>query len=348
MHDHIYKSPARLSEHTNDSNSYFGALSFMLQVELLSLRKVSTASLLSWLTTPTGPHLVKVKPAHESRMTLAILWTSEVLADPKASHVGVGLVYKAPYIQSASFSEAYFNLKSASAAEADKRSVDSSLMFIQITEVSQVIPHPTVKPLFLDIKHSSLMTESNAPRPPQLFRGFRLNRTYLVQGDTCTTQVAIPCLEGEHIHYMITYQKAQTIPKTHLTKMIEAPLPVADENHWNIWQDPMFPSCLEEFKVRHKASSTSQGVKSSSQAGSTLTTTLTSATGSGPQGVCTLVADEVRDQVHEILGQIFALRVETIQEMGFVREVDRALARALMSEFARLQLIVGEDLNTSL
>ena len=34
--------------------------------------------------------------------------------------------------------------------------------------------------------------------------------------------------------------------------------------------------------------------------------------------------------------------------MGFVQETDRALARALMSEFVRLQLIVGEDLNTSL
>ena len=37
-----------------------------------------------------------------------------------------------------------------------------------------------------------------------------------------------------------------------------------------------------------------------------------------------------------------------MQEMGFVRETDRALATALMSEFVRLQLIVGEDLNTSL
>ena len=34
--------------------------------------------------------------------------------------------------------------------------------------------------------------------------------------------------------------------------------------------------------------------------------------------------------------------------MGFVQETDRALARALMSELVRLQLIVGEDLNTSL
>ena len=34
--------------------------------------------------------------------------------------------------------------------------------------------------------------------------------------------------------------------------------------------------------------------------------------------------------------------------MGFIREVDRALAKSIMSEFIRLQLIVGDDLNTSL
>ena len=34
--------------------------------------------------------------------------------------------------------------------------------------------------------------------------------------------------------------------------------------------------------------------------------------------------------------------------MGFIREVDRALAKSIMGEFLRLQLIVGDDLNTSL
>ena len=38
----------------------------------------------------------------------------------------------------------------------------------------------------------------------------------------------------------------------------------------------------------------------------------------------------------------------TFQEMGFIREVDRALAKSIMVEFLRLQLIVGDDLNTSL
>ena len=48
------------------------------------------------------------------------------------------------------------------------------------------------------------------------------------------------------------------------------------------------------------------------------------------------------------LDQVYALRLQTLQEMGFIREVDRALAKSIMSEFIRLQLIVGDDLNTSL
>ena len=34
--------------------------------------------------------------------------------------------------------------------------------------------------------------------------------------------------------------------------------------------------------------------------------------------------------------------------MGFIWEVDRALAKSIMAEFLRLQLIVGDHLNTSL
>ena len=37
-----------------------------------------------------------------------------------------------------------------------------------------------------------------------------------------------------------------------------------------------------------------------------------------------------------------------MHEMGSVRELDRTLARTLMAEFVRLQLIVGEDLTKSL
>ena len=45
---------------------------------------------------------------------------------------------------------------------------------------------------------------------------------------------------------------------------------------------------------------------------------------------------------------MYAFRLETLQEMGFIWKVDRALAKSIMAEFLRLQLIVGDDLNTSL
>ena len=153
----------------------------MLKVELLSLRMVPTASLLAWLTKPTGPHLIEATLDDEPHSALAILWTLEALHDPKASKVGVGLVYKTPYIWSASFSEAYFSLKSASETEVGKRSFDTGLIFIHITEVSQVIPHPTERPLFLDVKHPHFITDSNAPRPPEVFRGFKLHKVHLMQ-----------------------------------------------------------------------------------------------------------------------------------------------------------------------
>ena len=52
--------------------------------------------------------------------------------------------------------------------------------------------------------------------------------------------------------------------------------------------------------------------------------------------------------MHKILAHVHALCLQTMHEMGSVREFDRTLARTLMAEFARLQLIIGEDLTKSL
>ena len=73
-----------------------------------------------------------------------------------------------------------------------------------------------------------------------------------------------------------------------------------------------------------------------------------SATSSQTLFTPTLGAPEIRGIIHDTLDQVYALCLETLQEMGFIREVDRALAKSIMAEFLRLQLIVGDDLNTSL
>ena len=69
------------------------------------------------------------------------------------------------------------------------------------------------------------------------------------------------------------------------------------------------------------------------------------ATSSKPPPTPALGDHEVMELVRDTLDQVYALHLETL---GFLWEVDRALAKSIMSEFIRLQLIVGDDLNTSL
>ena len=207
MCDQLYKLLAKLKKYTDNSGSFFRALGFTSSVEQLALRAVPAESLLTWLTMPTGPHLVEAILTSESHTALAILVTPEELYDSYAPRVGLSLVYKAPYIKTASFSEAFFYLKSASEAEADKRITDSRLMFVQINEASKVIPLPYVQPLFLDVPTVSDFTDSNKPQSPRAFRVFRLHRVIYVEGSTLTTQVAYPRLGGKTKSHLLNFQK---------------------------------------------------------------------------------------------------------------------------------------------
>ena len=209
----------------------------------MALRAVPAESLLTWLTMPTGPHLVEAVLTSESHTALAILVIPEELYDSHSPRVGLGLVYKAPYIKMASFSEAFFYLKSASEAEADKRITDSRLMFVQINEASKVIPLPYVQPLFLDVPTASDVTDSNKPQSPRAFRAFRLHRVIYAEGSTLTTHVSYPCLGGKTKSHLLNFQKQQLIPELREHSMVSAALAEADDGHWNITNDPIYPAC---------------------------------------------------------------------------------------------------------
>ena len=353
MCNQLYRSLAKLKKHTDDSGSFFRALGFTSPVEQRALRAAPAESLLTWLTMPTGPHLVEAVLTSESHTALAILVTPEELYNSYAPRVGLGLVYKAPYIKTASFSEAFFYLKSASEAEADKRITDSHLMFVRINEASKVIPLPYVQPLFLDVLTASDITDSNKPQSPWAFRAFRLHRVIYTEGSTLTTQVAYPRLGGKTKSHLLNFQKQLLIPELCEHSMVLAALADADDGHWNVTNDPIYPACLEGFRRRHESSQASQANKSAERSGTgggspTCAMTPPSATSSQPPPIPTLGAHEVRGLVRDTLDQVYALRLETLQEMGFIQEVDRALAKSIMAEFLRLQLIVGDDLNTSL
>ena len=323
MRDRLYRTPARLRSHTNDSGSFFGALGFAMPVEELTLKTASLTNVLSWLTRPQGPHLVDDTLTENPLTALAILITPEALCDPDSPMVGLGLMYKAPYIQAASWSEAYFDLKLASHAEASNRTTEAKVIFVQIQVSSQVIPLPGVPTLFLDVKTPEDITDSKVPRPPQDFRGFKLHRVTLVGGSSPITQVAFPHLQGKTVCCWTPRQKQVLPPELEEVPQITMSLSAADPNHWNIVNDPIFPSCLDAFKARHKASlasgaATSTGGASSRGGSSTPTQELPLATWLQPPPTPTLEWQEVDARVAEVMDQVHDLHLQLMQEMDFI------------------------------
>ena len=173
------------------------------------------------------------------------------------------------------------------------------------------------------------------------------------EGGTVRTQVAYPHLGGETKSHLLNFQKQQLIPELRVHSMISAALVEADAGHWNVTNDPVYPACLEVFRRRHESSQDPQANKSAKGSGTgggspTGVMTPLSTTSSQPLLTPSLGSHDIREIIRETLDQVYALRLEALQEMGFIQEVDRALAKSLMVEFIRLQLIVGDRLNTSL
>ena len=305
-------SLVKLKKHTDDSGSIFGALGFTSLVEQLALRTVPAESLLNWLTMPTGPHLMDAVLTSESHTALAILVTLDELYNSHSPRVGLSSVYKALYIKTASFSKAFFHLKSTYDAEVDNRITKPCLMFVGINEASKVIPLPYVQPLFLDVPTMSDVTDSKKPQSPHAFRAFRLHRVIYAEGSTVRTQVAYPHLGGETKSHLLNFQKQQLILELLEHSMISAALAEANDGHWNITNDPIYPACLEVFRRRHESSQDPQANKSSEGSGTgggspTDAMTPPSTTSSQPLLTPALGAHEIREIICETLDQVYAL-----------------------------------------
>ena len=355
MHNQLYQFPAWLKSHSSDSDSFFGALGFTLPMEEFTLRTASLTSMLDWLAQPQGPHLVDGSSIENSLMALAILMAPEVLYDPHSPTVGLGFVYKAPYIQATSWTEAYFVLKLASQAEAGGQTTGAKVIFVQIQASSQVIPLPGVPILFLDVKTPEDITDSQAPRSLHVFRGFQLFQITLKGRDPPAVQVAFPNLQGKMECSWVPREKQVLSPELEEAPQITVPLSAADPHHWNIANDPVFPSCLATFRVRHKAflasgAAASTGFHGTNSRGGTSTPTPELPLAVRPQSPPTppLEWQEVNMKVTEVLDWVHDLHLQLLQEMGFVRKIDQALSKSLMVEFFQLKIVIGDELSRAL
>ena len=165
--------------------------------------------------------------------------------------------------------------------------------------------------------------------------------------------MAFPHLQGKTLSHWAPMQRQVITPELEETPQLTVALSAADSNHWNIGNDPIFPSCLAKFRARHEASWASGATKSTRRhrshgESSTSTHELPFPATSIPSPPPTLGWHEVDDKVTEVMDQLHNLHLETVQEMGFVWAVDQAMAKSIMEEFLRLRLIAGDNLNTTL
>ena len=211
-----------------------------------------------------------------------------------------------------------------------------------------MIPLPGVPTLLLDVKTKEDITNSNDPRPPQDFWGFRLHKVLYLGGGMTTGLVAIPRLQGVTLFHWTAVQKQVLPPELEKVAQLTVTLSPVDSDHWNLRND-VFPDCLAKFKARYEASLASEATTATKKCGSQ---------GEGPGSTPELPPhppppssigwEEVDEKVTEIMDQLHNLHLETVQEMGFIRAIDQAMAKSIMVEFLRLRLIATDDLKTIL
>ena len=320
-------------------------------------------SLLDWLSKPKGPNLVEASVAVAPDKALALAVTKKMLYGEKPPLVGVGLVYKPLYISTVPFSTAYMQLNvwhsTGSNEESEDRLNASHLLFVNISEMSDVIPVVVQHPVLLDVASKEAMEDTGEPMSPLSFTGFRLHTVWTQQpGGELARHITFPHFLGKSSSSLLEY-KSEKFPqglRQGQKRVLSLKPPSTD--HWNIASDLVLPLTLDESRQGRKAKRVAQGLEGRSKGAKASPTEAPTPGESPPIEVGgsgkTLPIKTAPDRervlktTHEFLGHLHALHLQMMHKIGSMQEVDRTLAQTLMAKFARLQLIVGEDLTKSL
>ena len=231
---------------------YFGTLGFTKPLEKLVLFAMPLQILLDWLSKPKGPHLMEASPAAMPKKALAIAVTKQMLYGEETPLVGVGLMYKPHYISTEPFSAAYMHLHvwhaAGSYVESEDKLNSSQLLFVNLSEMSGVLPVAVQHPVLLDVVMREAMTKTGEPMTPLYFRGFRLHTIWTQQpGEDLVHQVAFPRFLGEGTSSMLEYEP-ERFPQdlTQGQKMV-VNLRQLSSNHWNIVSDLVLPLTIDSF-----------------------------------------------------------------------------------------------------
>ena len=241
-----------------------------MPLEQLVLRTVPLQSLLDWLSKPKGPNLVEASVAVVPEKALVLVVTKNMLYVEEPPIVGVGLMYKPHYVSPVSFSAAYMQLNVWHSASSNKESEDkltaSRLLFVSISEMSDVIPVAVQHPILFDVASKEAVKDTGEPMSPLSFRGFRLHTVWTQQpGGGLAHSVPFPCFLGESTSSLLEYKSEKFPQGLRQGQKRALSLKPPSTDHWNIASDLILPLALDECRQRHEARQAVQGLEGRSK-----------------------------------------------------------------------------------
>ena len=203
------------------------------------------------------------------------------------------------------------------------------------------------------------MTRTGEPMAPLSFRGFRLHTMWnRPPGGDSVHQVTFPRLLGEATTSMLEYEQEKFPQSLMQGPKMAINLRPPSNDHWNIISDLVLPLTVDKYKQQREAKLAEQDPEGES-VGAEGSPKEAPAPGKAPQVVAggskaasptetTHQGERALETALGILEHIHALRLQTLHDMGDMRELEQAVVHTLMADFARLQSILGEDLTKSL
>ena len=210
-------------------------------------------SLLDWLSKPKGPNLVEASVAVVPDKALALAVTKKMLYGEKPPLVGVGLVYKLLYISTVPFSAVYMQLNiwhfAGSNEESENRLKASRLLFVNISEMNDVIPVAVQHPILLDVASKEAMEGTDEPMSPLSFRGFRLHTVWTQQpGGELAHHITFPHFLGKSSLSLLKYNSEKFPQGLRQGQKRVLSLKPPSTDHWNIASDLVLPLTLDESR----------------------------------------------------------------------------------------------------
>ena len=295
--------------------------------------------------------------------TLVLVVTKKMLYAEEPPLVGVDLMYKLHYVSTVPFSATYVQLNIWHSASSNKESGDkltaSHLIFVSISDMSDVIAVAVQHPILLDVASKEAVEDTGEPMSPLSFRGFRLHTVWTQQPrGELAHNIPFPHFLGEGTSSLLKYESKKFPWGLRQGQKRVLGLKPPSPDHWNIALDLVLPLALDECRRRCKAKQVVKGLEGRSEKVK-VSPTEAPAPAASPQPMVgsssaalpiktTHHGERVLETACEVLACVHTIRLQAMHEMGSMWELDWTLACTLMAEFTRLQLIIGEDLNKSL